>query len=123
MMPASLSWRKVVNLIRFARPMIAALLLLGLSACKPQPPAQLDYAQPLPPGQLALRKLSPSEYPDFSAAILASNVPDLTKAIDHSLAYLATPSSQNFFPYEDISHDRAVASLEALKQIIAAQGM
>jgi len=113
-----------VNPIRVARPSIVALLLLGLSACKPpQPPPQLDYAQPLPPGQLALRKLSPSEYPDFSAAIMASNVPDLTKAIDHSLAYLATPSSKNFFPYEDITHDRAVASLEALKQIIAAQGM
>ncbi len=113
-----------MNLIRFARPLLIALIALELSACKPpQPQEQLDYAQPLPPGQLALRKLSPSEYPDFSAAILAGNVPDLTRAIDHSLAYLATPSSKTFFPYEDIDHDRAVASLEALKQIIASQGM
>jgi membrane-bound lytic murein transglycosylase A len=113
-----------VNFIRFARLLLAALLALELSACKtPQPQSQLDYAQPLPPGALALRKLSPSEYPDFSAAILASNVPDLTRAIDHSLTYLAAPSSQAFFPYGDISHDRAVASLEALKQIITSQGM
>ncbi len=111
-------------LIRFARPLIVALFLLDLLGCKPpQPKQQIDYAQELPPGAMALRKISPGEYPDFSAAILAANVPSLNKAIDNSLAYLATPSSQSFFPYEDISHDRAVASLQALKQIIASQGM
>lgn len=101
---------------------LVALLLSVAAACKPpqQPPNQskLDYAAELPPGALALRKLSPGEYPDFSGAILAFNVPDLDKSIRHSLAYLAKPSSASYFPYADITHGRAVASLHALKQVI-----
>jgi membrane-bound lytic murein transglycosylase A len=99
-------------------------LLLAACGCKPPappqppPPQKIDYAAELPPGQLALRKLSPGEYPDFSAAILAFNVKDLSKAIDNSLVYLNAPSSKAFFPYEDIDHDRALATLRALKQVI-----
>jgi membrane-bound lytic murein transglycosylase A len=112
------------------RPFVLALLLLALPlGCKtheppPQQPAAraLDYTAELPPGTLALRKLSPGEYPDFSQAMLASNVPSLTTAIDHSLAYLDTPSSKAFFPYADISHDRAVATLTTLKQILSTAG-
>jgi membrane-bound lytic murein transglycosylase A len=100
---------------------LCVFVLLGIIGCKPPQPAApqaIDYEQELPPGSLALRKLSPAEYPDFSAAIGAFNVPSLSKSIDNSLAYLAAPSSKAFFPYEDISHERAVASLVALKQII-----
>ncbi len=105
----------------------AALTLIlciasGCQAPKPPPEAKkIDYAAELPPGTLALRKLSPAEYPDFSQAIMAFNVPDLDKAIDHSLEYLAAPSSKAFFPYEDITHDRAIASLRALKQVLASE--
>jgi membrane-bound lytic murein transglycosylase A len=101
---------------------LAVTFVVSLAGCKPpqKPPAarQIDYAAELPPGQMALRKLSPGEYPDFSQAILAFNVPDLDKSIDHSLTYLAAPSSRSFFPYLDIDHDRAVASLRALKEVI-----
>src|SRR5947209_9007078 len=104
---------------------LAAALVVSILGCKPpqKPPAarQIDYAAELPPGQLALRKLSPGEYPDFSQAILAFNVPDLSKSIDHSLTYLAAPSSRSFFPYLDIDHDRAIASLRALKQVIQSE--
>src|SRR5436190_5387544 len=78
---------------------------------------EVNYAQELPPGKLALRKLSPGEYPDFTSAFSASNVADLTKAIDNSLKYLQAPSSEQAFPYLDITHDRAVATLKELKQI------
>jgi membrane-bound lytic murein transglycosylase A len=99
---------------------IALLLAVGCKPPQPKPEAKsINYSEELPPGALALRKLSPGEYPDFSQAITAFNVPSLTTAINHSLEYLATPSSQSFFPYEDITHDRAVASLRALKQIVA----
>ena len=104
---------------------LAAALVVSILGCKPpqKPPVaqQLDYAAELPPGQLALRKLSPGEYPDFSQAILAFNVQDLGKSIDHSLSYLNAPSSRSFFPYLDIDHDRAVASLHALKQLIQSE--
>ncbi len=106
----------------------AAILILSLSipfgcTTAPRPAQPIDYSQPLPSGKLALRKLSPGEYPDFSQAILAGNVASLGAAIDHSLQYLAAPSSQSYFPYADITHDRAVASLQLLKQIISTQSM
>ena len=39
-------------------------------------------------------------------------------AIQNSIAYLAKPSSQKYFPYADISHDRAVASLQAFLRVL-----
>src|SRR5437763_5237741 len=104
---------------RMTKLALGVVIMFLAVGCKPTPKppvAQpIDYAAELPPGQLALRKLSPGEYPDFSQAILAFNVPDLGKSIDNSLTYLAAPSSRGFFPYLDIDHDRAVASLMALK--------
>ncbi len=94
------------------------LLAVVCSACQPPQPKPIDYSQELPAGELALRKLSPDRYPDFSAAATAFNLPRLDSAIDHSLAYLATPSSQRFFPYQDITHDRAVATLKAIRQLV-----
>lgn len=76
-----------------------------------------NYSQPLPPGAVALRKLaSPADYPDFSRAFYGRA--GLEEAIRNSLAYLAKPSSQQFFPYGDISHDRAVSSLEAFLDLL-----
>jgi membrane-bound lytic murein transglycosylase A len=95
------------------------LLAISCAACQPpKPPQAINYSQELPPGELALRKLSPDQYPDFSGAVTMFNLPRLDGAIGHSLAYLATPSSQHFFPYQDITHDRAAASLVALKKLI-----
>lgn len=99
------------------------LSLCTLNGCHhaspPKPaPVAIDYTAPLPEGALALHKLSPGEYPDFSAAILAFNEPVLDKAIDRSLKYLAAPSSKAFFPYLDITHQRAVDTLTTLKQIL-----
>jgi membrane-bound lytic murein transglycosylase A len=76
-----------------------------------------DYSHPLPPGELALRKLaSPADYPDFSRAFYGRA--GLEEAIHHSLAYLAKPSSQKYFPYGDVSHDRAVASLQVFLEVL-----
>jgi len=104
----------------------AAMVLLGLigSCAKPavemepfRPPAAKDYARPLPPGKLALRKIGPEAYPDFGRGF--DNRAGLDEAIRHSLAYLAKPSSQKYFPYGDITHARAVASLERFLQVLA----
>jgi membrane-bound lytic murein transglycosylase A len=105
-----------------------ALLTIGaLSAgCHTPPsppaavaPAAIDYARPLPPGTLALRKLSPDQYPDFSAAATAFNRSAVLASINHSLAYLAKPASRLAFPYADITRDRAVATLTALGQLLS----
>src|ERR1700761_2955248 len=92
----------------------ATLGLFTLVGCKPNRP--IDYNKPLPEGQLALVKIDPSQYPDFSFS--QTDVSRLDRALDYSLQYLRTKSSQQFFPYLDISHDRAVNTLMALKQII-----
>jgi len=95
---------------------LLCLAALAAGACKHNaPPPSVDFNQPLPPGMMALRKIPPSEYPDFSAAF--GNLAGLETAIDHSLAYLAKPSSRQRYPYLDITHDRAVATLRALKQV------
>jgi membrane-bound lytic murein transglycosylase A len=90
------------------------LCLIGLAGCHHNKP--IDYNQPLPEGQLALVKIDPSQYPDFSFA--QTDVSRLNRALDYSLQYMRTKSSQQFFPYLDITHERAVSTLMALKQII-----
>ncbi|MGD8452315.1 MAG: MltA domain-containing protein [Phycisphaerae bacterium] len=103
--------------------MLGGTLFLLLCAChKPEPLQPFepqtgkDYGRPLPPGALALRKISPEDYPDFSGGF--DNQAGLREAIAESLAYMAKPSSQRYFPYGDISHDRAVASLERFRQLL-----
>lgn len=104
--------------------MVGGLLVLILGcnvpvepSYEPQkaPPAK-DYGRPLAPGQMALRKLDPSEYPDFSPGYAYR--PGLREAIQHSLAYMAKPSSQRYYPYLDISHARAVASLKRFDRLL-----
>jgi membrane-bound lytic murein transglycosylase A len=42
----------------------------------------------------------------------------MNKAIDNSLNYLSKPSSRQFFPYGEITHEHAVDSLKAFKGLI-----
>jgi membrane-bound lytic murein transglycosylase A len=91
---------------------IAALALaLPSSGCKNK--RKPDFGAELPPGQMALRKIDPSEYPNF--AVNDTDRANLSRAINYSLSYLAAPSSRQYYPYLDISHDRAVATLFALQ--------
>lgn len=99
------------------------VVAVGLWGCPPPeqlppytPPEGKDYGKPLPPGALALRKISPKDYPDFGPAF--DNRAGLEEAIRHSLSYLAKPSSHKYYPYGDITHDRAVASLQRFLEIL-----
>jgi len=114
------SWMVLASLFVFA------FLLLASTGCQAKrvprlaskPAESLDFTQPLPEGQLALRKVSPGEYPDFSKALARINPADLHRAIENSLAYLSRPSSRKKYPYLDIDHDRAVASLKAFEEVV-----
>jgi len=112
--------KAVAHLCRFA----VALSLIACVGCPPkQPPAaqvpapeEKDYWAKLPPGEKALVKIDPSRYPDFSAGYV--NRDGLEEAIQNSLRYLNKKSSQKYFPYLDVSHQRAVNSLHALLRVL-----
>jgi len=76
-----------------------------------------QYNRQLPPGELALRKITnPEEIPDFTYGCY--NVADVPRAVSNSLNYLSKPSSKQFFPYGEITHEHAVESLKAFKTLI-----
>jgi membrane-bound lytic murein transglycosylase A len=83
-------------------------------------PAAKDYTRQLPPGELALRKITdPAQIPDYTKA--CSDLDGLQEAIARSLSYLAKPSSKRFYPYGDITHEHAVKSLQELQKLVAAK--
>lgn len=102
----------------------SALLLSCLSACSlldvdptESAPYAKDYGRPLAPGEVALEKVTdPSLYPDFGAGLRDRE--SLLEAIDGTLEYFAKPSSRQWFPYLDVTHERSIDSLEAFRQLV-----
>ena len=98
-----------------------ALLMSGCAKVQipePPPPVVKDYARPLPAGMPALRKITdPARLPDFRAAFDADREGLLT-ALNLSIGWFAKPSSKKFFPVQDITHERAAASLTAFREIL-----
>lgn len=102
--------------------LVGLMVLVGVVGCGPKrvpiPEDESKYWQPLPEGELALVKLTdPSEYPDFSEGYMRRK--NLEVATLYSLEYLSKPSSRQFYPYLDISHERVVASLEEFLDVIS----
>lgn len=93
-------------------------LILATGGCRTARELEApQYDRPLPPGQYALRKITdPAMIPDITIACFETT--DLRKAIDHSLSYLSKPSSKQFFPMGDITHDQAIASLRAMGDLL-----
>jgi membrane-bound lytic murein transglycosylase A len=79
---------------------------------------KIDYAAPLPEGEVALRKIDPSEYPDFSPGLMSGDLDALKRSVDHSIAYFMRAGSAKVYPYLDITHDRAIASLRAFREML-----
>jgi membrane-bound lytic murein transglycosylase A len=114
-------------MMKFAWLGCVAMLCAGLAGCGnpeqvpmnfPKPQVK-DYEAQLAPGELALRRITdPAEIPDFAPA--CANLAGLRDAIALSLNYLSKPSSQRAFPYGEISHDQAVASLQAFEALLDA---
>lgn len=105
------------------RMMTAVVLIASVWGCsrptaelQPYQPPERDYAAPLPPGALALRKIGPEAYPDFGAGFHDQR--GLREAIRYSLDYLAKPSSEAYYPYAEITHDQVVASLRRFLDIL-----
>lgn len=104
--------------------LLVLVVFLALSGCQKRNVVMIDaqeikkdYTRPLPPGELALRKITdPAQIPDYTKAF--ADLTGLAAAIDQSLIYMAKPSSKKFYPYGDITHEQAVKSLEALKRLV-----
>lgn len=92
-------------------------MVAGIFGC-PKPPVEIkpeppDYWKKLPPGEMALVKITdPAQYPDFSEAYYHQT--NLEYAAANSLEYLSKESSKRYFPYLDITHDRAIRSVQTL---------
>ena len=101
---------------------IAFLVLIGCQkrtslVLTDYPKPQKDYNHLLPPGELALRKITdPNQIPDYTMA--CSDTDLLQEAIANSLNYMAKPSSKKFYPYGDITYEQAVRSLRELKNLV-----
>jgi membrane-bound lytic murein transglycosylase A len=92
------------------------LMVAFITGCQ-RPQALLEYDRPLPPGRLALRKITnPDEVPDFTEGCY--DMAWMRRAIDNSLNYLSKPSSRQFFPYGQVTHQQAVDSLKAFRKLI-----
>lgn len=98
--------------------------LLAVAGCAKQKtvveplPEGPDYSRQLPPGRSALRLITnPARMPDLGGAWRERSV-FLLDSIDQSLIWFAAPSSRRYFPFEGITHDQALASLHAFKELI-----
>jgi membrane-bound lytic murein transglycosylase A len=90
----------------------AVILFAGCQTKPPEVKQKLEYDRPLPPGQLALRKITdPARLPDFAPGW--RDLDSLKTAIRNSLDYLNKTSVAQYFPYGDIHREDAIKSLEA----------
>lgn len=92
----------------------AFALALVFSACKSLP----DYGRALPEGAPALLPLEPGEPRPKIAPQWEDRLEVLT-ALEQSLAWTKKESSKRFFPIEGVSHERALASLERMRDLLA----
>lgn len=82
----------------------------------PEPPAK-DYNRELPPGELALRKITdPAQIPDYTKA--CADTEGLRDAVSRSIHYMEKPSSEKFYPYGEITHDHGLKSLRELERLL-----
>ncbi|MEE9394308.1 MAG: MltA domain-containing protein [Planctomycetota bacterium] len=76
-----------------------------------------DYSRALAPGQSALELVTDlADYPDFRE--MYQDRKGALAAIEESLKFFSKPSSQQWYPFEDFTHARVVASLTGLKELL-----
>jgi membrane-bound lytic murein transglycosylase A len=95
----------------------SAILVSTFAGCHKPKPQVKDYFRQLPPGELALRKITdPNMIPDFTMA--CSDTTRLRESVANSIEYLAKPSSKKFFPYGEVTHEQAVETLQVIEAMM-----
>jgi membrane-bound lytic murein transglycosylase A len=99
---------------------IAGMALTGCQKPEPIPLTDIrkDYDRQLAPGQWALRKVDPSQYPAFGDAWYSAKGNALREATGRSITYLNKPSSKKYFPSGEITHEQALASLHVFLRVL-----
>jgi len=88
-------------------------LLFAASCQTPEP----DYGRALPPGWPALLEVeSATEWPDLSRDWRHRE--ELLPALDRSIEWFANQSSQQFYPMEGVTHERAYASVTRFRELL-----
>ncbi len=111
-------------MMRIGSVVVCAILFTSIGCAKQQTvrmpvEPKPDYARPLSDGASALRLITdPRRLPDITAAYDNRDATLLT-ALLQSIAWFAAPSSRQFFPFEEITHERARASLVAFYDLFA----
>jgi len=96
-------------------PVLLAALAAGCTSTETAP----DWGRELPEGAPALIPLGPDEpLPDFASDW--RNKDRILRALERSIEWTAKPSAPRFFPIEGVSHERAMASLQRFRDLLAA---
>ncbi|MEK7867573.1 MAG: MltA domain-containing protein [Planctomycetota bacterium] len=96
---------------------LVAFSLVALTACSSDPPVEeKDYWRELPPGEMALVKVTdPRLIPPFGKGF--NDREAILESVDQSLGWFQKPSTKQYYPYLDVDHERAFASLVAFKEV------
>jgi membrane-bound lytic murein transglycosylase A len=98
---------------RMSRTLLPALVLTSFLGCATAP----DYGRPLAEGEAALIPIDPDEMPDFTSEWEEREA--LYGALDLSLDWMHRRHAPSFYPMAGITHERALRSLERLREILA----
>jgi membrane-bound lytic murein transglycosylase A len=102
----------------FVVPLLAAAAIaLSLTGCKKAGIVESgkDYGREI--NGPALRKLDPKDYPNLTLAFQGRDQ-DLLTALDRSIVWYSRPSTTQFFPIQEITHEQARASAFAFRQML-----
>ena len=99
---------------------ILLVAVITFTGCRTKPDEiGKDYDAPLLPGENALVKITdPYQIPDFTMAGL--ELENLKQAVAHSISYMNKPSSKNYYPMQDISHEKVLKSLHTFAELLDA---
>ena len=95
-----------------------AMLGCSQQTATPTAKATLDYNRPLPRGQAPLRRITnPADMPDTTVAWNNRDI-FLADALDESIQWYDAPSSRQWFPVCNITHEQAKASVVAMRELM-----
>jgi membrane-bound lytic murein transglycosylase A len=93
---------------------LAVALAAGCSSTENGP----EWGRPLPEGAPALIPLGPDDpWPEFAADW--RNKDRILRALERSIEWTGKPSAPRYFPIEGVTHERAMASLQRFRELLA----